>query len=135
MSRRTFLSRNQDMGVPQMRFFAALAKRPDALFFAGDVGQRIFQQPFSWKELGIDVRGRSRTLRVNYRTSHQIRRQADRLLDAQSADGDGNIDERSNTVSVSNGPPPTIGRFDDEAQELAAVGEWFAERRKEGLMP
>jgi hypothetical protein len=38
-----------DMGVPHLRFFAALGKhRPDALFFAGDLGQRIFQQPFSW---------------------------------------------------------------------------------------
>src|SRR5450432_2782588 len=108
MSRRTFLSRNQDMGVPQMRFFAALAKRPDALFFAGDVGQRIFQQPFSWKELGIDIRGRSRTLRVNYRTSHQIRAQADRLLDASVADADGEKESRKDTVSVFNGPLPEV---------------------------
>ena len=46
----------------------------------GDLGQRIFQQPFSWKELGVDVRGRSNTLRVNYRTSHQIRTLVDGLL-------------------------------------------------------
>jgi hypothetical protein len=46
----------------------------------GDLGQRIFQQPFSWKAIGVDIRGRSRTLRINYRTSHQIRMQADRLL-------------------------------------------------------
>jgi len=68
----------QDIGVGQLRFLAALGGgRPNALFFAGDLGQRIFQQPFSWKSLGVDIRGRSRTLRVNYRTSHQIRRQAD----------------------------------------------------------
>ena len=71
----------QDLSVAQLRFLAALGGgRPNALFFAGDLGQRIFQQPFSWKALGVDVRGRSRTLRVNYRTSHQIRSQADRLL-------------------------------------------------------
>ena len=71
----------QDISVAHLRFFAALgAGRPNALFFAGDLGQRIFQQPFSWKALGVDIRGRSRTLRVNYRTSHQIRTQADRLL-------------------------------------------------------
>jgi hypothetical protein len=71
----------QDIGVAHVRFFAALGNaRPNALFFAGDLGQRIFQQPFSWKALGVDIRGRSRTLRVNYRTSHQIRTQADRLL-------------------------------------------------------
>jgi len=69
----------QDIGVAHLRFFATLGgNRPNGLFFAGDLGQRIFQQPFSWRALGVDIRGRSRTLHVNYRTSHQIRAQADR---------------------------------------------------------
>jgi len=72
---------SQDVSVSQLRFLAALAgQRPNGLFFAGDLGQRIFQPPFSWKSVGVDIRGRSRSLRINYRTSHQIRRQADRLL-------------------------------------------------------
>ena len=71
----------QDIGVQQLRFLAAIAgNRPNALFFAGDLGQRVFQTPFSWKSVGVDVRGRSRMLNINYRTSHQIRSQADRLL-------------------------------------------------------
>ena len=82
--------------------------RPNALFFAGDLGQRIFQQPFSWKSLGVDIRGRSRNLRINYRTSHQIRQQADRLLGPEVTDVDGNSEDRSDTVSVFNGPPPVI---------------------------
>jgi hypothetical protein len=58
----------QDASVAHICFLAALGNgRPNALFFAGDLGQRIFQQPFSWKSLRVDVRGRSRTLRVNYR--------------------------------------------------------------------
>src|SRR5439155_1173151 len=74
----------QDVSVAQLRFVAALAGgRPDALFFAGDLGQRIFQLPFSWRSLGVDIRSRSGTLRINYRTSHQIRAQADRLLGKQ----------------------------------------------------
>src|SRR6201984_306348 len=37
----------QDVSVPQLRFLAALgACRPNGLFFAGDLGQRIFQPPF-----------------------------------------------------------------------------------------
>ena len=77
----TVVDEAQDISVPQLRFLAALgAGRPNSLFFAGDLGQRIFQQPFSWKALGVDIRGRSHTLRINYRTSHQIRMQADRLL-------------------------------------------------------
>ena len=53
----------QDVSIPQLRFLAAFDAQPNSLFFAGDLGQRIFQQPFSWKALGVDVRGRSRTLR------------------------------------------------------------------------
>jgi mRNA-degrading endonuclease RelE of RelBE toxin-antitoxin system len=126
----------QDIGIAHLRFFAALGGgRPNALFFAGDLGQRIFQQPFSWKALGVDIRGRSRTLRVNYRTSHQIRTQADRLLGPVVTDVDGNSEDRSDTVSVFNGPPPTIRSFKDEDEEIQAVAKWMAERAKEGALP
>ena len=109
----------QDMGVAHLRFFAALADdRPDALFFAGDLGQRIFQQPFSWRALGVDIRGRSRTLRVNYRTSHQIRQAADRLLDPEQTDADGVVENRSGTISVFNGTPPTIRVLADDDAEI-----------------
>lgn len=126
----------QDISPAHLRFFAALGGgRPNALFFAGDLGQRIFQQPFSWKSLGVDVRGRSRTLRVNYRTSHQIRTQADRLLDPVVTDVDGNGEDRSDTVSVFNGPPPTIRTFKNETEEINAAGDWIAEKLTAGVMP
>ena len=126
----------QDLSVAHLRFLAALgANRPDALFFAGDLGQRIFQQPFSWKSLGVDIRGRSRTLRINYRTSHQIRQQADRLLGDQSLDVDGNSEVRSDTVSVFNGPPPLTQVFKCESDEIKAVGAWLAERTEGGILP
>ena len=90
----------QDIGIAQLRFLASLgASVPNRLFFAGDLGQRIFQPPFSWKSLGVDVRGRSQTLHVNYRTSHQIRAQADRLLAPELADVDGIAEPRKGTVS------------------------------------
>ena len=126
----------QDLGIAHLRFFAAMgADRPNSLFFAGDLGQRIFQQPFSWKALGVDIRGRSRTLRVNYRTSHQIRMQADRLLGAEVADVDGNKEERNDTVSVFNGPPPTILKLKNEREEIESVGGWIAELVKVGVLP
>lgn len=126
----------QDVSVAQLRFLAALgADRTNGLFFAGDMGQRIFQQPFSWKALGVDIRGRSRTLHINYRTSHQIRMQADRLLGPEVSDVDGNIEERRGTVSVFNGPPPSVRVFNSKDDETAAVGVWLAERIIEGIMP
>ena len=126
----------QDISVAHLRFFAAIgASRANALFFAGDLGQRIFQQPFSWKSLGVDIRGRSRTLRVNYRTSHQIRQQADRLLGPEVADVDGNTENRSDTISVFNGPPPTIRVLKSESEETKSVGAWLAEQSKAGVLP
>ena len=124
----------QDVSVAQLRFLAALAGgRPNGLFFAGDLGQRIFQQPFSWKELGVEIRGRSQTLKINYRTSHQIRTYADRLLGPEMSDVDGNLEERKGTVSVFNGPLPTIHVLEDEDSECDTVSMWLSARISEGL--
>ncbi len=126
----------QDMSVAHLRFIAALgADRPNSLFFAGDLGQRIFQQPFSWLALGIDIRGRARTLRVNYRTSHQIRMQADRLLAPEVTDADGNTEDRSHTISVFNGPAPAIRVCDSLETEKATVSKWMMDFKKEGVAP
>ena len=126
----------QDIGVAELRLLAALGgDRPNSLFFAGDLGQRIFQTPFSWKALGVDVRGRSHTLRINYRTSHQIRRQADRLLPNEIADVDGIADQRGRTVSVFNGPEPMIRVLATPEEESACIADWLDARRREGYQP
>lgn len=124
----------QDLSVPQLKLLSALAAgTPNGLFFAGDLGQRIFQLPFSWKSLGVDVRGRSRTLRVNYRTSHQIRGTADRLLGPEIADVDGNVEPRTGAVSVFNGPDPVVQTFPSADAEETAVAAWLARCAGDGL--
>jgi mRNA-degrading endonuclease RelE of RelBE toxin-antitoxin system len=126
----------QDLSVAHVRFLAAIGGgRPNALFFAGDLGQRIFQPPFSWKALGVDIRGRSRTLRINYRTSHQIRTQADRLLAREVTDVDGNHEDRSDTVSVFNGPSPSVHELKSEKEEIESVARWMADCTKAGVLP
>lgn len=132
----TVVDEAQDISIPQLRFLAALGSvRSNSLFFTGDLGQRIFQAPFSWKALGIDIRGRSKTLRINYRTSHQIKTQADRLLSPELADVDGNIEVRKGTVSLFNGPVPIIRILEDIGSEIELVGQWLAERMSEGISP
>jgi len=127
---------SQDLSVAQLKFLASLGgNRPNSLFFAGDLGQRIFQQPFSWKALGVDIRGRSHTLRINYRTSHQIRMQADKLLGPELSDVDGITEERKGTISVFNGPNPTIERFDTQEEEIEAVSQWLKDQMSGGLQP
>ncbi len=126
----------QDISVPQLRFLAAIAgHKENGLFFAGDLGQRIFQTPFSWISLGVDIRGRSQTLRINYRTSHQIRRQADRLLQPELADVDGNLESRRGTVSAFNGPEPSIQVAESATQETKLIASWLNERIKDGVKP
>ena len=126
----------QDVSVAQLRFLAAVAgQRPNGLFFAGDLGQRIFQTPFSWKSVGVDVRGRSRSLSINYRTSHQIRAQADRLLGPEVADVDGKVETRKGTISVFNGPAPVVKGFKSEKAEAAAVGDWLKDCLGRGVPP
>lgn len=126
----------QDTSIAQVRFLSSIgAHQPNALFFAGDLGQRIFQQPFSWKAAGVDVRGRSTTLKINYRTSHQIRSRADRLLEPQVSDVDGNTEERKGAVSLFNGPRPSIESYESTEAEIEGVSSWLTSLTKAGVQP
>ena len=126
----------QDLAPAELRFFAALAPaKADGLFLSGDVGQRIFQHPFSWASLGVDVRGRSHTLKVCYRTSQQIRRAADKLLPTLLRDTDGLEDERRGIVSVFDGPPPEVKSLDTVAAEADAVRKTVETWLGDGIAP
>ncbi len=122
--------------MPELRLLCAIAPGgQDRLFFAGDLGQRIFQQPFSWKALGADVRGRSTTLKVNYRTSQQIREAADRLLPNMVRDVDGREEERRGTISVFEGPSPEIVLSADQSAEGQRVADFIRAAITSGIAP
>ena len=123
----------QDLGVAELRMMGALASGPNSMFFAGDLGQRIFQLPFSWLTLGVDVRGRSSSLRINYRTSRQIREAADQLLPQRVRDVDGIEDDRTGAQSVFEGPPPTIAECVDEADEIEKVAGYLRAAIGDGI--
>ena len=126
----------QDLAPAELRFFAALAPaKADGLFLSGDVGQRIFQHPYSWASLGVDVRGRSHTLKVCYRTSQQIRRAADRLLPTVLRDTDGLEDERRGIVSVFEGPAPEVKSLASAEIEAEIVRQTIKNWLEEGIAP
>ncbi len=123
----------QDLGVSELRMMAAVVPMgADRLFFAGDLGQRIFQQPFSWRSLGVDVRGRSTTLKVNYRTSRQIRTAADSLLPASVRDVDGMEEDRRGAISVFEGPSPQVVVAPGQAEETQIVAAFLREAAADG---
>lgn len=126
----------QDLSVAQVRFLAEVSQvRPDAIYLAGDIGQRIFRLPFSWASLGLDIRGRSHSLKVNYRTSHQIRAMADRLLPSEITDMDGVEEGRRGTVSIFDGPLPEIFLFNEQSTEIEAIGGWLGTQIEGGILP
>lgn len=128
------LDEAQDLAPAELRFFAALAPSgADALFLAGDMGQRIFQHPYSWASLGVDVRGRSHTLKVCYRTSQQIRQAADHLLPLVLRDVDGLEDERRGIVSVFDGPAPQVETFATAEEEAAHVRQTVSVWLEDGV--
>ena len=128
--------KRKTLDISHLKFLSAMCGQvPNGLFFTGDLGQRIFQQPFSWKSLGVDIRGRSHTMKVNYRTSHQIRKQADLLLDPELSDVDGNIEERGGTISLFNGADPQVKILTSGNAEIEAVGVWLSELARSDVEP
>ena len=126
----------QDISSAELSFLARhYGDKPNGLFFAGDIGQRIFRAPFSWSSLGVDVRGKSNILKVNYRTSQQIRAKADLLLPKEIKDGDNQSEDRSGTVSVFSGELPKISLSDNEAGEAKIVSDWIKEQVDQGIAP
>jgi UvrD-like helicase family protein/AAA domain-containing protein len=133
--RHVIVDEAQDLGPRELRLIASLAAPgPRALFFAGDIGQRIYRWPFPWISAGVDVRGRAERLRVNYRTSAEIRRFSDALLPAKLAEIDGEEETRQ-TISVLRGPEPEIVGGESVADEVAALARWLRELRAREIEP
>jgi hypothetical protein len=125
----------QDLGPRELRLVAALAPAgPRSLTFAGDVGQRIFRWPFSWLSAGIDVRGRSQRLKVNYRTTAEIRQFSDHLLPSRLTEVDGEAEERG-AVSLLRGPTPNLKGSDNLAGEVQILTAWLNGLRERGVLP
>ena len=74
-------------------------------------------------------------MHINYRTSHQIRRYADRLLGPEVSDIDGNTEDRRGTVSALNGPVPTIESADSVEDERDRVADWLRQCADQGVVP
>lgn len=126
----------QDLRPQELKFLASLAgDQPNSLMLVGDGGQRIYQGRISLKSLGINVQGRSHVLKINYRTTEQIRNFADRLLDAEQDDLDGGIEPRSDTISLLNGPEPILKPFDNTIQQAEFVAQEISRFIAQGVRP
>lgn len=94
----------------------------DDLFIVGDTFQRIYDNRVTLGSLGIDIRGRSRRLTLNYRTTRQILSAALGLIDPDGYDDlDGGTDTLHGYRSILRGDQPEIRGYPTTAAELAAL--------------
>ena len=115
----------QDFSNPELRFLRALvAEGPNDLFMVGDPYQRIYNnRKIAFSQVGINVRGkRSKRLRVNYRTTEEIKRAAVNIVKGYSFDNfDGEPETLSGYVSLIHGDKPDYQVFDTKDKEMSAI--------------
>lgn len=125
------IDETQDFGPQALKLLRAMiACGPNDLFFVGDGHQRIYSRNrAAMSRCGIDIRGRSRKLYLNYRTTDEIRRQAVALLEGCEIDDlDDGHDETTRYKSLSHGPVPELRKTSglEEAAEaaIAFIQQW-----------
>lgn len=128
----------QDFRDADLRLLRKLAPEDkNDLFLVGDPHQRIYGARANLSRSGIFIRGRSRRLKVNYRTTAEIGNWATALLTGRVYDDmDDGADSLSGYHAVRNGPRPIARSFLKESDEtdfvLQTVKAWLAE---EGVEP
>jgi hypothetical protein len=125
----------QDCGPQALRLLRAMVpNKPNDLFFVGDGHQRIYpRNRSSMSASGIDIKGRSRKLYLNYRTTEEIRRMAVAVLEGCEVDDlDEGVDEVTRYKSLSHGPAPKTLNFEHLEQALASLPPLLKASRAEG---
>lgn len=102
----------QDFDAPAYRLLRGMVgNHPNDLFIAGDNHQQIYGNRVSLKQCGISIAGRSFRLKVNYRTTAQIKNVAENVFRTEGADVRDTVIEAVKTVRKKD----TERRYDDHA--------------------
>ena len=115
---------------------AAVPVAADDLFIVGDAHQRIYRHKVVLSRVGIEVRGRSRSLKVNYRTTDEIRRWACAQLEGCEIDDlDGNIDSLRGYRSLTHGDRPDVISSASQHEDLTHVQAILKQLADDGIEP
>ena len=122
--RHVLVDEAQDLTPAHLQLLRALVEPgPDDLFLAEDSHQRIYGKKITLSHYGIQVRGRSRRLTRNYRTTRQNLDVAFGILDAGTYEDMEGQAEEHHYVSPRSGPEPLLLRATDRADELSKAAE------------
>ena len=104
----------------------------DDLFIVGDAHQRIYGHKIVLGQCGIKIVGRSKKLKLNYRTTDEIRKWAVALLNGETIDDlDEGVDSNKDYKSLYHGPKPLIKHFESYDAEIAFIKTYIANLKKE----
>lgn len=126
----------QDMGYQAFRLLRQIIpqERMNDMMIVGDAHQRIYNKKVILSRCGIQIVGRSHKLRINYRTTEEIRRWAVEILQGQKHDDlDGGEDSSQEYTSLMHGNPPMLRRFDHLEQEVEFLAAAFKQLNEDGL--
>lgn len=115
------IDEGQDFSDNAYRLIRALAgeEHPNDIFIVGDSHQRIYRNHPTLSKCGINVRGRSSILKINYRTTEEIRKYAFALLNGISFDDlDDGADIGGKCQSLTHGEKPIIENFGNANDEF-----------------
>lgn len=128
----------QDLTPAHLQLLRALVEAgPDDLFLAEDSHQRIYGRKITLSRYGIEVRGRSRRLTRNYRTTRQNLDLAFSILDpGDYVDMEGQGEEH-HYLSPRSGPTPILLPAKSPSDELdnaaLLLEEWLDADKANGL--
>ena len=114
----------QDFSPIAYRLLRAMAgdEHPNDLFIVGDPQQRIYGRQAVLSQCGVNIRGRSSILRINYRTTEEIRRRAAGMLQGLPIDDlDGGEIGDVAVQSLIHGVEPRIEKCTSFDEEMCAV--------------
>ena len=118
----------QDLDAPALRLFAALSgnsssvAKPNSLMLVGDAHQRIYGRRVSLASCGIQTKGRSKTLKMNYRCTQKIRLRAESILAGVPVDDlDGGVASLRGGRSLVLGKAPDEKRFDSDDEMVKYI--------------
>lgn len=126
----------QDLSPSAYRLLRELAgeEHENDIFIVGDSHQRIYKHKAVLSRCGINVRGRSSYLRINYRTTEEIRKFAFGLLNGVSFDDlDEDYDNGKECQSLTHGDIPLVKKFDSPEQELKFIVDKIRELESYGV--
>lgn len=111
--RAVVVDETQDLHPEELKLIRQIVPEgQNDIFMVGDAHQRIYGRPVVLSQCGINIRGRSRRLRINYRTTEQIRNWSVAILREQSVDDlDGGQDIQNDYRSLLTGDSPVVKQF------------------------